>query len=150
VRDDDSHPAGDVQCNPNHAHVRPQADNRGDRCSGCVNERQGWFARWPCGTGGPLRPNPVLEAQGSVTRAPVPGVTSGPGLQPGQSRSGPVDSRVLQLERSFVSIDHRTGATWLRRGYEIEERVPRFHFLVKPVENSQLRILTTLSLLNNQ
>jgi hypothetical protein len=44
----------------------------------------------------------------------------------------------------------RLGATWLRRGYEIEERVPRFHFLVKPVENSQLRILTTLSLLNNQ
>jgi hypothetical protein len=42
------------------------------------------------------------------------------------------------------------GATWLRRGYEIEERVSRFHFLVKPVENSQLRILTTLSLLNNQ
>jgi hypothetical protein len=53
------------------------------------------------------------------------------------------------IER-IVSINHRTGATWLRRGYEIEERVPRFHFLVKPVENSQLRILTTLSLLNNQ
>jgi hypothetical protein len=54
------------------------------------------------------------------------------------------------IELVVGSIDHRTGATWLRRGYEIEERVPRFHFLVKPVENSQLRILTTLSLLNNQ
>ena len=51
---------------------------------------------------------------------------------------------------SWRRFDLLTGATWLRRGYEIEERVPRFYFLVKPVENSQLRILTTLSLLNCQ
>ena len=61
------------------------------------------------------------------------------------------------LRRPGVTIEevvnfnsHRSGATWLRRGCGIEERVPRFHFLVNPVENSQLRILTTLSLLNNQ
>ena len=85
------------------------------------------------GKHGPV--GPVKRSTNPQSLIPIPG--------PNPKPAGVIIERI-------VSINHRTGATWLRRGYEIEERVPRFHFLVKPVENSQLRILTTLSLLNNQ
>jgi hypothetical protein len=44
-----------------------------------------------------------------------------------------VHAAMLQLRSQRSDL---VGATWLRRGCEIEGRVPRFHVLVNPVEHS--------------
>ncbi len=65
------------------------------------------------------------------------------------SRGQLVGRRMLQLISDYDPISPY-GGDLASTGIQNRRTRAEVHLLVNPVENSQLRILTTLSLLNNQ